>query len=54
MVLTAEEKEIVFFYREGLTIPQLVLATGYSAYILKKLLAYEPEFARLGYIFRNL
>lgn len=52
MVLSPEELEIIAFYREGLSISQLVEATGYRVYQLKKLLANEPEFSH--YFFRHL
>lgn len=54
MVLTAEENEIIDFYREGMSVSQLAEATGHSVYKLKKLLAYEPKILPAGYIWRSL
>lgn len=52
MVLTPEELEIVEFYRDGMTVLEIVEATGYTRYKIKKLLANEPEFSH--YFFRHL
>ena len=54
MVLTKEEAEITEFYREGMTAREIVDCTGYRIYWIKKLLANEPEFTAIGYIFRKL
>ena len=52
--LTAEETEILEFYRTGASIPQLSEVYGYSVYKLKKFLANEPAIQPLGYIWRTL
>lgn len=54
MVLTKEEQEIVYFYRTGSTTKELAEVYDYRPYWIKKLLAAEPEFARIGYVFRSL
>ena len=54
MVLTKEEAEITEFYREGMTAREIADCTGYRIYWIKKLLANEPKFAAIGYIFRKL
>lgn len=52
--LTKEELEIIEFYREGVSIPQISEVYGHSVYRLKKLLANEPAIQPLGYIWRRL
>lgn len=52
--MSQEEREIVDFYRDGMSIAQIAEATGYSVYKLKKLLAYEPKLLPAGYIWRSL
>lgn len=54
MVLTKEEIEITEFYRSGSSVADLAEVYGYRPYWIKKLLANEPEFAQIGYIFRSL
>ena len=54
MVLTKAEIEITEFYREGMTARDIADCTGYRIYWIKKLLANEPEFRAIGYIFRKL
>lgn len=53
-LMSQEEREIVDFYRDGMSIAQIAEATGYSVYKLKKLLAYEPKLLPAGYIWRSL
>lgn len=52
--LTAEEEEILEFYREGVSIAELSENYGHSIYKLKKFLANEPAIQPLGYIWRKL
>lgn len=52
--MTAEELEILAFYREGMTVKEISEATGYSLYRLKKVLAGEPAMQKVGYIWRSL
>lgn len=54
MVLTHEEQEIVDFYTEGMTVEQIVEATGYTKYQIKRLLRFEPVAWPIKYIFRHL
>ena len=54
MVLTKEELEITEFYREGMTAREIADCTGHKIYRIKKLLANEPEFKAIGYIWRSL
>jgi len=51
---TKEELEILYFYRDGMSIPQISEATGHSIYALKKLLTHEPALQHVGYIWRSL
>lgn len=52
--MTAEELEIIEFYRQGYSIALISECYGYSVYRLKKLLANEPDLQPLGYIWRSL
>ena len=54
MVLTKEEVEITEFYRSGSSVADLAEVYGYRPYWIKKLLAAQPKFAQIGYIFRSL
>ena len=52
--MTNEEREILQFYREGVSIAQLSEVYGHSIYRLKKFLANEPALQPIGYIWRSL
>ena len=52
--MTAEELEIIEFYREGCPIKLISECYGHSVYRLKKLLANGPDLQPLGYIWRSL
>lgn len=54
MVLTKDELDIVYFYRTGSTAKEIAEAYECRPYWIKKVLAAEPEFARIGYVFRSL
>ena len=53
-LMNAEELEILYFYREGMSVKEISEATGHSIYRLKKLLANEPAIQPAGYIWRSL
>lgn len=52
--MTDEEQEIIEFYRSGASVTDLSYSFGYSTYTIKKLLANEPAFKKIGYIWRSL
>ena len=52
--MTAEEQEILDFYRSGHSLADISEVYGHSQYMLKKFLANEPAIEPLGYIWRSL
>lgn len=52
--MTAEEQEILEFYRSGHSLADISYVYGHSIYMLKKFLAKEPTIALVGYIWRSL
>jgi hypothetical protein len=52
--MTKVEEEILYFYRDGVSIKDLSENYGISVYHLKKFLANEPAIQPLGYIWRSL
>ena len=53
-IMTKTEEEILYFYRDGVSIKALSENYGFTVYQLKKFLANEPALQPIGYIWRSL